>query len=53
MFGAGRASVSIYSKMGIKAYATNLHGNIRVVTDGHRVDVSADATNLFPEKAKS
>ena len=52
MFSAGKGSVNIYSKMGIKAYATNLHGNISVSSDGHKVDVSADATNLFPAKEK-
>jgi beta-lactamase superfamily II metal-dependent hydrolase len=38
--------------MGIKAYATNLHGNISVTSDGHKIDVSADASNLFPMKEK-
>ena len=52
MFSAGKGSVNIYSKMGIKAYATNLHGNISVSSDGHKVDVAADATNLFPAKEK-
>jgi len=52
MLGAGRKSVDIYSGMGIKAYATNLHGNVSVFTDGHAVDVSTDSTKLFPEKSK-
>ena len=53
MFDAGRASVNIYSGMGIKAYATNLHGNVSVTTDGRKFDVSTDASNLFPEKEKA
>lgn len=52
MFDAGRASVNIYSGMGIKAYATNLHGNVSVTSDGGKIDVSTDASNLFPEKEK-
>ena len=53
MFEEGRKSVDIYSKMGIKAYATNLHGNVSVATDGRKFDVSTDASNLFPEKEKA
>ena len=52
MFDAGRASVNIYSGMGIKAYATNLCGNVSVSSDGRKIDVSTDASNLFPEKEK-
>ena len=52
MFNDARTSVGIYSRMGIKAYATNLHGNISVTSDGHKIDVSADASNLFPMKEK-
>ena len=50
MFDAGRSAVDIYSKMGIKAYSTNLHGDVSVFTDGHAVDISTDTTKLFPEK---
>jgi len=52
MLGAGRKSVDIYSGMGIKAYATNQHGNVSVSSDGRSVDVSNDASNLFPVKEK-
>lgn len=52
MYSSGRSSVKIYSRMGIKAYATNLDGNVSVFSDGHGVDVSTDASNLFPEKEK-
>ena len=52
MFDAGRASVNIYSGMVIKAYATNLHGNVSVTPDGGKIDVSTDASSLFPEKEK-
>lgn len=38
--------------MGIKAYATNLHGNVSVTSDGGKIDVSTDASSLFPEKEK-
>ena len=53
MFNEGRKSVDIYSRMGIKAYATNLHGNVSVTTDGRKFDVSTYASNLFPEKEKA
>jgi beta-lactamase superfamily II metal-dependent hydrolase len=53
MLSASKSSVNIYSKMGIKAYATNLHGNVSVTSDGRKVDVSTDASNLFPAKEKS
>ena len=53
MFGAGINAVNIYTKMGIKAYSTNRHGNISVSSDGHKVDVLADASNLFPMKEKA
>jgi len=52
MFHEGRKAVDVYSNMGIKTYATNLHGNVSVSSDGCKVDVSTDATNLFPEKEK-
>lgn len=47
MVGAGKKSVDIYSKMGLKAYSTNLHGNISVSSDGHKIDIATDASNLF------
>jgi len=50
MFEAGRSAVDIYSKMGIKAYSTNLHGNVSVVSDGRSIDISTDSTKLFSEK---
>ena len=50
MFEKGRLAVEIYSKMGIKPYATNLHGNVTVSTDGRTVEVSADPSSLFPER---
>ena len=53
MLSASKSSVNIYSKMGIKAYATNLHGNVSVTSDGRKVDVSTDSSNLFPVKEKS
>ena len=53
MVDAGRASVNIYSGMGITAYATNLRGNVSVSSDGRKIDVSTDASNLFPEKEKA
>ena len=52
MYCSGRSSVKIYSKMGIKAYATNLHGNVSVFSDGRKVDVSTDASNLSPERKR-
>lgn len=53
MFVSGRSAVDIYSKMGIKAYSTNLHGDVSVSSDGRKIDVSTDASNLFPEKEKA
>ena len=50
MFASGRRAVDIYSKMGIKAYSTNLHGDVSVFTDGRVIDVSTDSTKLYPEK---
>lgn len=38
--------------MGIKAYATNLHGNVSVTSDGGKIDVSTDASSLFSDKEK-
>ena len=52
MFSAGRNSVATYSKMGIQAYSTNLHGDISVSTDGRTLDVATDQTKLYPEKQK-
>ena len=51
MFKVGRRSVDIYSKMGLKAYSTNLHGDVSVYSDGHKIEVATDSTKLFPEKA--
>ena len=50
MFSAGKNSVATYSKMGIKAFSTNLHGDISVSTDGRTLDVSTDPTKRFSEK---
>ena len=50
MLSSGRTSVRTYSNMGIKAYSTNLHGDISVSSDGRTLDVSTDPTKLFPEK---
>jgi competence protein ComEC len=50
MCGSGRASVGIYSKMGIKAYSTNVHGDVSVSSNGHAIDVSTDSTKLYPQK---
>ena len=52
MFGAGKNSVATYSKMGIQAYATNLHGDISVSSDGRTLNVATDPTKLYPEKEK-
>ena len=52
MFSAGRNSVATYSKMGIQAYSTNLHGDISVSTDGRTLDVATDQTKLYHEKQK-
>ena len=52
MFGAGKNSVATYSKMGIQAYATNLHGDISVSSDGRTLNVATDPTKLYPEKVK-
>ena len=49
MFSAGRNSVATYSKMGIQAFSTNLHGDISVSTDGRTLDVATDPTKLYPE----
>ena len=49
MFNAGRNSVATYSKMGIQAYSTNLHGDISVSTDGRTLDVATDPAKLYPE----
>ena len=50
MFSSGRTSVRTYLNMGIKAYSTNLHGDISVSSDGRTLDVITDPTKLFPEK---
>jgi competence protein ComEC len=48
MLSAGKNAVNIYSKMGLKAYSTNIHGNISVSSDGTKIDIATDASNLFP-----
>jgi beta-lactamase superfamily II metal-dependent hydrolase len=52
MFSAGKNSVATYSKMGIKAYATNLHGDVSVTSDGRTLNVATDLAKLYPEKEK-
>jgi beta-lactamase superfamily II metal-dependent hydrolase len=50
MLSAGKNSVATYSKMGIRAYSTNLHGDVSVSSDGRTLDVATDPTKLFSEK---
>ena len=52
MFSAGRNSVATYSKMGIQAYSTNLHGDISVSSDGRTLNVTTGPEKLYPEKEK-
>lgn len=49
MFDAGRSMVAIYSKLGIDAYSTNIHGNVCVSSDGRSVDAALEGSSLYPE----
>lgn len=52
MFGEARKMMGIYTKMGVEAYATNLHGNIGVSSDGAAIDVALEGSKLYAEREK-
>lgn len=44
----GPRTCAVFSDKGITTYATNVHGDITVMTDGRSLDVVADPTRLYP-----
>ena len=44
--------MEVYSKAGMKAYSTNVHGDVTFVLDGGRAAVTTEPSKRYPLTAK-